>query len=313
MKSRRNTIACISGICILAVMVIADLFCGGSADFEIMSRLRAPRTVTALLAGAALALSGAQMQSIFRNPLADPHIMGVSAGASLGAAVATMVGGPAAGSGISTALAAFIGAACSAMIILAVSRKFRHAATLLIFGIMLGFIVNAIVSILQFTTDAESLKIFYSWSAGSFSSTTWKGIAVIAAATAIGAIIAFRGRKGLDIMLFGDEFAEMAGAAPGTIRVQAMLSCCIMTGAVTAYCGPLGFVGIVAPHIARAIWNTSSHTIVLPASFLCGSMTALISDLVSQVSPTPLPAAGTMAMVGIPVIIYILIKNQTAN
>ena len=92
MKSRRNTIACISGICILAVMVIADLFCGGSADFEIMSRLRAPRTVTALLAGAALALSGAQMQSIFRNPLADPHIMGVSAGASLGAAVATMVG-----------------------------------------------------------------------------------------------------------------------------------------------------------------------------------------------------------------------------
>lgn len=309
MKPRRNTIACISGICILAVMVIADLFCGGSADFEIMSRLRAPRTVTALLAGAALALSGAQMQSIFRNPLADPHIMGVSAGASLGAAVATMVGGPAAGSGISTALAAFIGAACSAMIILAVSRKFRHAATLLIFGIMLGFIVNAIVSILQFTTDAESLKIFYSWSAGSFSTSTWPQIFIMLGAVIIGSAIAFSNRKGLDIILFGDEFAEMAGADTSRIRLSALMSCCIMTGAVTAFCGPLGFAGIVAPHIARAAFGTSAHRTVLPATLMTGAIISIGADLISQLSPAPVPIASTMALVGIPIILYILIKK----
>lgn len=313
---KRNRRILLSILTAAAILTAADLLCGSAgADIAVMKMLRIPRILTAILAGGALAMSGAQMQSILRNSLADPHIMGISSGAALGAAIATMTGGntTAATGGISIALAAMAGAVLTAAAILAVSKRFRSSGSLLIFGVMTGFIINAAVSIIQFTTDAESLKIFYSWSAGSFSATTWKGIAVIAAATAIGAIIAFRGRKGLDIMLFGDEFAEMAGAAPETIRVQAMLSCCIMTGAVTAYCGPLGFVGIVAPHIARAIWKTSSHTIVLPASFLCGSMTALISDLVSQVSPTPLPAAGTMAMVGIPVIIYILIKNQTVN
>lgn len=309
MKPRRNTIACITGICLLAVMVMADLFCGGIADIDIMLRLRAPRIATALLAGAALAMSGAQMQSIFRNPLADPHIMGVSAGASLGAAIATMSGGPSSGSGISVAVAAFIGAFCSAMIILAVSRKFRHASTLLIFGIMLGFIVNAIVSILQFTTDAESLKIFYSWSAGSFSTSTWPQIGMILCAVILGSSIASTNRKGLDIILFGDEFAEMAGADTGRIRLSALLSCCIMTGAVTAFCGPLGFAGIVAPHIARAAFGTSSHGTVLPAILMTGAFISIGADLVSQLSPVPLPIASTMALIGIPIILFILIKK----
>lgn len=309
MKPRRNTIACITGICLLAVMVMADLFCGGIADIDIMLRLRAPRIATALLAGAALAMSGAQMQSIFRNPLADPHIMGVSAGASLGAAIATMSGGPSSGSGISVAVAAFIGALCSAMIILAVSRKFRHASTLLIFGIMLGFIVNAIVSILQFTTDAESLKIFYSWSAGSFSTSTWPQIGMILCAVILGSSIASTNRKGLDIILFGDEFAEMAGADTSRIRLSALLSCCIMTGAVTAFCGPLGFAGIVAPHIARAAFGTSSHGTVLPAVLMTGAFISIGADLVSQLSPVPLPIASTMALIGIPIILFILIKK----
>lgn len=309
MKPGRNTIACIIGICLLAVMVMADLFYGGRADTDIMLRLRAPRIATALLAGAALAMSGAQMQSIFRNPLADPHIMGVSAGSSLGAAIATMSGGPASGSGISIAVAAFIGALCSAMIILAVSRKFRHASTLLIFGIMLGFIVNAIVSILQFTTDAESLKIFYSWSAGSFSTSTWPQIGIILGAVILGSGIALTNRKGLDIILFGDEFAEMAGADTGRIRLSAILSSCIMTGAVTAFCGPLGFAGIVAPHIARAAFGTSSHSTVLPAALMTGAFISIGADLVSQLSPVPLPTASTMALIGIPIILFILIKK----
>lgn len=298
----------VTGAAVLVLLSIADMLCGGNAGPQVLMLLRGPRIATALLAGAALALSGAQMQSIFRNPLADPHIMGVSSGACLGAAIATMTG---IGSGISVALAAFAGAAASACIILAASRKFRSAATLLIFGIMMGFIVNALVTVFQFSSDAESLKIFYSWSAGSFSTTSWPEIIIIAAALATGTAIAFTDRKGLDIILFGDEFAEMAGARTEMIRLRALLSCCIMTGAVTAFCGPLGFVGIVAPHIARWMFGTSSHRVIIPASLLTGSIIGAAADLISQLSPSPMPAASTMALVGIPIIIYILTSRPS--
>lgn len=295
-------------------LAVADLSCGGTADFQVMLHLRMPRMATAMLAGAALSLAGAQMQSVLRNPLADPHIMGVSSGAALGAAIATMLGGRAGFSGntlpgISTAGAAFLGALAAAIVILAASKKFKNATTLLIFGVMLGFIVNAIVSILQFSSDAESLKLFYSWTAGSFSNSTWPQILIMAAALAIGFIISYNSRKGLDIILFGDEFAQMAGAGVTGIRLRALLSSCVLTGAVTAFCGPLGFVGIVAPHIARAICRTSAHSTILPASLLTGCIISLAADLLSQLASAPLPTASTMAIVGIPVILYILIKK----
>ncbi len=310
MKRRRNIVACTTGLIVLVALATADLLSGGAADSQVLRLLRAPRVATALLAGAALALSGTQMQSIFRNPLADPHIMGVSAGASLGAAIATMSAISPSG-GLSVALAASVGAMASALIILLASKKFHSASTLLIFGIMLGFIVNALVAILQFSTDAESLKIFYSWSAGSFSTTTWSNIITLTIAILIGTALAIAGRKGLDIILFGDEFALMAGAKVGNIRLTALLSCCIMTGAVTAFCGPLGFVGITAPHIARWMFGTSSHKVIIPASILTGGIISIAADLISQLSPSPLPTASTMALVGIPVILYILIGKPS--
>lgn len=309
MNRRRHIVAGIAGLAILVALAAADLFYGGAADSQVLRLLRAPRVATALLAGAALALSGTQMQSIFRNPLADPHIMGVSAGASLGAAIATMSALTA--GGLSIVLSASIGAMASALIILLASKKFHSASTLLIFGIMLGFIVNALVAILQFSTDAESLKIFYSWSAGSFSTTTCSDIITLAIALLAGTALATAGRKGLDIILFGDEFAQMAGARVGNIRLTALLSCCIMTGAVTAFCGPLGFVGITAPHIARWMFGTSSHKVIIPASILTGSIISIAADLISQLSPSPLPTASTMALVGIPVILYILIGKPS--
>ena len=309
MKKPRNIAVGIAGLAVLVALAAADLFYGGAADSQVLRLLRAPRVATALLAGAALALSGTQMQSIFRNPLADPHIMGVSAGASLGAAIATMSDLTA--GGLSIVLSASIGAIASALIILLASKKFHSASTLLIFGIMLGFIVNALVAILQFSTDAESLKIFYSWSAGSFSTTTWSDIITLAIALLAGTALATAGRKGLDIILFGDEFAQMAGARVGNIRLTALLSCCIMTGAVTAFCGPLGFVGIIAPHIARWMFGTSSHKVIIPASILTGSIISIAADLISQLSPSPLPTASTMALVGIPVILYILIGKPS--
>ena len=265
-----------AGAGLLVLMIAADLACGGEAGAQVLLHLRTPRVLTALLAGASLALAGGQMQSVLRNPLADPHIMGVSAGAALGAALATMLVGhslPGIFNGITIAATAFAGALSAAAVILLASRRFRTASSLLIFGVMLGFIVNALVAILQFTSDAESLKMFYSWSAGSFSNSGWNETGIMAVTLVIGLTLAMLNSKGLDIILFGDEFAAMSGAPVQKIRLSAILGCSLMTATVTAFCGPLGFVGIVAPHIARGIFRTSSHRTIIPACMLTGSMT----------------------------------------
>ena len=314
MKQPRNILIAAGGIILAAILSAADLLHGiTDADSAIIWMLRLPRMTTAILTGAALALAGAQMQSILRNPLADPHIMGVSSGAAAGAAIVTMSGGITAmgglAAGLSIAGAAFTGALISGLIIMAASRRFRTSTTLLIFGVMLGFIVSALTTILQYSSDAESLKIYYSWSAGSFSATTWPQTAIIAIALSAGTFMALHGRKGLDIILFGDEYAEMAGADTEHIRRRALIGCCILTGTATAFCGPLGFVGIIAPHIARAAFKTSAHRTIIPASLLTGGIIGLTADLLSQLFPTPLPIASTMVVVGIPVILYILIKK----
>lgn len=308
MRTRRNIVVIAAGMIMLALACLADITWGGHAGHDIMLHLRLPRMTTALLAGAAMALSGSQMQSIFRNPLADPHIMGISSGAALGAALTTMCIGTALG-GASIALSASIGAAVAGAIILYASNRFRNASILLIFGVMLGFIITAVVSILQFSSDAESLKIFYSWSAGSFSNTTWGETAIIAGALAAGLIIATFNHKGLDLILFGDEFTELSGGNPSQIRLSALLSCSLMTGAVTAFCGPLGFVGIIGPHIAKALLGTSAHKAILPASLLTGGLIGVCADLISRMTPSPMPVASTMALLGTPVILYIMLKK----
>ena len=312
MKGTGRTYLWIIGIIMVVLLAGADMLCGGLASPMVMLHLRVPRVMTALLAGASLALAGGQMQSVLRNPLADPHIMGVSAGAALGTALATMSGfrlSPVL-QGLTITAAAFSGAIAASGIILAASRRFKTAATLLVFGVMLGFIANAFVSVLQFSSDSESLKMFYSWSAGSFSNTGWSEICIMTTVLVIGIMLAVRNSKGLDIVLFGDEFAEMSGAPVRKIRLRALLSCSLLAASVTAFCGPLGFVGIVAPHIARGVLRTSVHRTILPASLLTGAVTAITADLISQASPSVLPIASTMAIVGVPIIIYILIKGK---
>ena len=321
MDNRRSTYITISLIVISALLAGLDLIrgmgpvsCIEGENLLIIKILRLPRILTAIIAGGGLAVAGAQMQSILRNPLADPHIMGISSGASLGAAIATLAGGGFAISGgilhgASIAVSAILGAAVASIIIMAASAKFRRATTLLVFGVMLSFIVNAIVTILQSGSNAENMKIFHSWSAGSFSTSSFKEISMMAVTLLIAFIIAISNHRGLDIILFGDEFADLTGARPERIRISALLSCCLITGSVTAFCGPIGFVGIVAPHIARAIWNTSAHKVILPGSFLCGCVIGLAADLFSQITPAPIPVSSTMALVGIPIIIYILIKR----
>ena len=307
-------------IAIAFIVVLAfaalDLFTGGGgfgwADGTIFMKLRLPRMLTAVLAGASLALAGLQMQGIFRNPLADPHIMGVSAGAGTGAAIATLLIGtslPAALSGLTIASAAFIGALLTSVLVILVATKVRSATTLLIFGVMLGFVFSAITAILEYSANAESLKVFYSWSAGSFIGNGPSGIIIIAVALLGGLVLALLNNRGLDVILFGDEYAAMTGASPSRIRNISMIGSCLMAGAVTAFCGPLGFVGIVAPHIARTITGSSLHRRTIPAVMLIGASLSLVADILSQVFPHPLPVGSTLALIGIPIILYIMLRK----
>lgn len=310
MKPSLQTVLILAAVLLL---MAADLCAGGSGfglpDKVIFMKLRMPRMLTAILAGASLSLAGLQMQTIFRNPLADPHIMGVSAGAGTGAAIATLIIGsslPAALSGLTVVSAAFVGALLSSALVMLVSSRIHSATTLLIFGVMLGFVFSAITSILEYSANAESLKVFYSWSAGSFIGNGITGLLIISAALLAGIVLALVANRGLDLLLFGEEYAAMAGANPSHIRNISMVGSCLMAGAVTAFCGPLGFVGIVAPHIARTLTASSVHLRTIPATLLVGSGLSLVADILSQVFPVPLPVGSTMAVIGIPIIIYIM-------
>jgi len=316
MKSRNGNIFIILVALLLAA---ADLCIGdiplGQMDSDVFLKLRLPRMLSALLAGASLSLAGLQMQSIFRNPLADPHIMGVSAGAGTGAAVATLLVGtavPAALSGMTIAAAAFVGAILTSLLVMAVATRLRGASALLLFGVMLGFVFSAITSILEYSANAESLKAFYSWSAGSFSGNRISEIGVMAAAFVIALILAIINHKGLDIALFGDEYAALTGTDIKRVRNVAMVGSCLVAGSVTAFCGPLGFVGIVAPHIARAVLSSSVHSKVIPATVGVGVILSMLADILSQTTPSPLPVGSTMAIIGIPIILFILLKRKDA-
>lgn len=300
------------------VLLLLDLLVGGGGvswvTGAVLWKLRVPRVLTAVIAGGALAASGAQMQALFRNPLADPHIMGVSGGAGLGAAIATMALGTSAAvfTGFTVAVAAFLGAFVAAALVIAVSARFHSVTTLLVFGVMLGFIFSALSSVLQYTAGEESLKLFYSWMAGSFSGCRSFEVVLMAGALAIGLVLAVRNGKGLDIILFGEEYATLSGASTRRILVLSMLSACLMTGTVTAFCGPLGFVGIVAPHLARRITGSSAHRQVLPCSLVTGAILALAADILANLWPIPLPVGSTLALIGIPLILIVLLRQRHA-
>lgn len=301
--AKRNTlITVVMSICLLGLCA-ADLLYGGKPTDEILQYLRLPRVLTAVLATGALAVAGSQMQSIFRNPLADPYIMGVSSGAALGAALVTMAGIQ---SGLSISLAAISGAAISSAVILLTASKVHSANTLLTFGILLGFFTSAIITILQYVSPADSLKLYYAWSAGSYSTAAYSDIVIIAIALVAGLALGIGGAKGLDLILFGDEFTTLSGASPRRIRLSAILSSCLIAGSVTAFCGPIGFVGIVAPQIVREMFKTSTHRIVVPLSFLIGAFIGVFADLISQIFR--LPVSATMALFGIPVIVVMLLR-----
>jgi iron complex transport system permease protein len=285
----------------------------------IVLEFRLPKALTAVFTGAALSLSGLQMQTIFRNPLAGPYVLGISAGATLGVALFVLGFSSAFAFGIfsstgawSLALVAWAGSFLVMLLVLYVSARVNDIMTLLILGILFTSAVTAVVSILQYFSSESMLKAFVIWTMGSLGSVTKSQLMVLAPAITAGTFLAFLKIKDLNAFLLGEDYARSLGVSVKTSRVIIFLSTSLLAGTITAFCGPIGFIGIAVPHICRVIFKTANHLVLVPAVILTGSIVMLFSDIVSQLPgmQTTLPINSVTALIGIPVIIWMIVKNR---
>jgi iron complex transport system permease protein len=279
---------------------------------------RLPRAIVAILAGMALAVSGLEMQTYFRNPLAGPYVLGISSGASLGVAILVMgisfVNLP---SGFSInqwaiVLAAWIGAGLVMMLILTVSARINDNTTILILGILFGSITMALVSILQYLGTETEVKAFIIWTLGSLGNVTGMQLKVMIPAVITGLFLSLLSIKSLNALLLGEQYARSMGVNILLSRSLIFLSTSILAGTITAFCGPIGFIGIAVPHIARLLFSTSDHRVVVPGTLIIGAVTMLISDIISQMpgSGQILPINSVTAILGIPIVIWIILRKQ---
>ncbi len=279
---------------------------------HIVLNYRLPKALAALLAGAALSVAGLLMQTLFRNPLAGPDVLGITSGATLGVALLTLGGSllPAfALSAWGQSMAAILGAGLLTLAVLAVSLRVPHTVTLLIVGMMFGYFAGSIISILQSTSNPDTLKLFITWTFGSLSSVGWDQLHVLYPTLGLGIFLAFRLQKSLNVLLLGDRNALTLGIHIAHVRWQIIAASSLLAGAVTAFAGPIAFIGVTMPHIARGVFRTADHRILLPASFLLGSTVLLICDLLSQLPSQPLPLNAITAFFGAPILIYIILRN----
>ena len=302
---------------------LADIkayFLGGSftdeVNLSIIQNFRMPKVVSALLAGSALAVSGLQMQTVFRNPLAGPYVLGISSGASLGVALVLM--GSSAfglsfwGSQVGTVVAALVGSLLVLMLILAVSIRVRDIMTLLILGMMFGTAVSAVTSLLQYFGSETSLKNFVIWTMGSLGGVGRQQLWLYAALVLLGLALAWAYVRPLNVLGIGDTYARSLGFNVKQTRFLIFLSTSLLAGTATAFNGPIAFVGLAVPHLARMVFRTSNHAILVPASALAGAATPLLCDIISHLpgSATVLPLNSVASLMGIPVVIYIVLKNK---
>ena len=288
----------------------------------IVWQLRLPRAITAVLAGAALAVSGLLMQTIFRNPMAGPYVLGVSAGASLGVAL-LMLGSPfvagllhAAWAGqLSTMLAAWAGTLAVLMLILAVSLRIRSAVTILIIGMMFGSGVSALVNLLQYFGSEAAVKSYVVWTMGSLGKLALHELPLVAFIVAGGLFVALFLSKPLNLMLLGEHYASTLGVPVLGVRMGVFVLTSLLTGTITAFCGPISFIGIAVPHIARLVFRESRHQRLTPAVILTGSAIMLISDMASKLpgSANSLPINTVTSLIGVPVIIWVIVKRKNWN
>ena len=290
---------------------------------QILHAIRLPKAITAVLAGAALSVAGLIMQTLFRNPLAGPYTLGVSSGASLGVAMLTMLGGILSTfnfpygvsrstelSTIGLPIAACVGATLVLLLVLAVSRRVTSNVSLLIVGMMFGSIAGALVSLMQNFANPDALKLFIVWTLGSLSSVGWSDMPMMASILLLGAFFVLLALKPLNGLLLGEDYAHGLGIDVARTRLYIVLATGLLAGGVTAFCGPVAFIGVAVPHIARGIFLTSNHRITVPASALIGACLLLICDILCSLFIYPLPISTVSALFGAPVIIWIILKNN---
>lgn len=303
--------------------ILAVLF-GGEASKEtwttIILKFRLPKAITAVLAGAALGVSGLQMQTMFRNPLAGPYVLGINAGASLGVALvvlasgamgATLVSGLSFLGGFAVVVAATLGATAVLLLVLLVARRVE-TMTLLILGLMFGYFTSALVSILLYYSSAERIQAYVAWTFGDFGGVTWRQLSVMAPAILVGLLIALGSVKPLNALLLGETYARSLGLTINRARFWLILSTAVLAGTVTAFVGPIGFIGLAVPHLCRALFHTADHRTLVPATILMGGIVALAADLIAHLpgQQATLPLNAVTALIGAPVVIWVILRQR---
>jgi len=303
---------------------VSDIFLalrGKSSEIynQIILEFRLPKAITAVVAGMALSVCGLQMQTIFRNPLAGPDVLGINAGASLGVALLVLGFSSFFANTIFTVtgawsivIMAWIGSGAVLLLILLISVRVRDIMTILILGILFSGAVSSLVSVLQYFSNESMLKSFVIWTMGSLGGVTSTQLKVLVPSLIIGLLISFFMIKQLDVIMLGEKYSLSTGVNVQVVRALIFISTSIMAGSVTAFCGPIAFIGVAVPHLSRMLFKTSSHFILLPATILIGSVTMLLSDIISQLPGLniTLPINAITSILGVPVIIWIIFNNK---
>lgn len=301
----------------ISVRDVVAALTGGECDpmtRKIVVDIRLMKAVVAILAGAALSVSGLQMQTLFRNPLAGPYVLGVSSGASLGVAL-FILGAPLLGLGGSHILssfgvagAAWLGSAAVLAVVGVVSSRIKDVMVILILGMMIGSGVSAVVQILQYLSHEEALKSFVVWTMGSLGDVTFEQLWLIVAAVAVGLTLAVAVMKPMNMLLLGEAYARTMGLNVKRTRTLILLSTTLLAGTVTAFCGPVGFIGLAMPHVARALFAQADHRVLMPAAAMIGAVSLLMCDIVSKMLTLPLNSV--TALLGIPIVVWIVVRNK---
>lgn len=294
---------------------------GGASDETVrfvVLEVRLPQLLTAVLAGAALAVSGLVMQTLFSNPLADPSLLGVNSGASLGAAVALLLFGgswtlgAASLSGVVlTVAAAFAGASVVIGLLVVCSRLLRGTLALLVAGVMISFAVSAVISLVSFYATADGVRSYVIWGMGDFSGVPASRLWLFALPVVVSVLLVSLMSRPLNALLLGADYAANLGVRVRTVRTRLLLLTGFLIATATAMCGPIGFIGLAVPHIARLLLRTADHRRLLPATLLLGADVALLSLVITRIpgSRGTLPLAAVTPLIGVPVVIYILLRR----
>jgi cobalamin transport system permease protein len=302
--------------------IFASLFGGevskSSWDYIIID-YRLPKAITAVLVGSGLAISGLLMQTLFRNPLAGPFVLGLSSGASLGVAIlilgAGVFGGVLGGlmtSEWSLVIASALGSFIVLLAVLAVTLRIKDTMAILIIGLMFGSVTAAVVAVLSYFSDAEQLQQYVFWSFGSLGNQSWNGVLILSICTVAGIAISFLVSKSLNALLLGENYAKSMGVRIRRTTLVLIITTSILAGGITAFAGPIAFIGLAVPHITRQWITTSNHRILIPAVLLFGSIIMLICDVVAQLpfSEYTLPINAITSLIGAPVVIWLLVRKR---